>query len=47
MGALALVLVAGLLVLFLLEWRLHLAMETVAYAQARWAATEAMQQAVL
>ncbi|WP_406676547.1 sporulation protein YunB [Moorella sp. ACPs] len=47
MGALALVLVAGLLVLFLLEWRLHLAMETVAYAQARWAATGAMQQAVL
>ncbi|KYH32327.1 sporulation protein YunB [Neomoorella mulderi] len=46
-GALALVIVAGLLVLFLLEWRLHLALETVAAAQARWAATEAMQQAVL
>ncbi|WP_258359973.1 sporulation protein YunB [Moorella sulfitireducens] len=44
---LALVLVAGLLVVSLLEWRLHHAMETLAYAQARWAATEAIQQAVL
>ncbi|MDN5348346.1 MAG: hypothetical protein PWP65_1910 [Clostridia bacterium] len=43
-------LVAGLcllLCLLFLEWRLRTALETVAAAQARWAATEAIQKAVL
>ncbi|APC08899.1 sporulation protein YunB [Neomoorella thermoacetica] len=38
---------AGLLLLLLLEWRLGPALEAVAATQARWVATEAMQQAVL
>lgn len=45
-GVAALVL-AGLLLLLLLEWRLGPALEAVAATQARWVATEAMQQAVL
>jgi len=47
-GALVLAVVAaGLLALFLLEWRLRAALEIVAATQARWAATEAIQQAVV
>ncbi|MDN5326263.1 MAG: hypothetical protein PWP41_959 [Moorella sp. (in: firmicutes)] len=38
---------AGLLVLILLEWRLGPALDAVAATQARWVAAEAMQQAVL
>ena len=38
---------AGLLVLLLLEWRLRPALDGLAVTQARWVATEAMQQAVL
>lgn len=35
------------MLLTLLEWRLHLAMERIADAQARWAAIDAIQGAVL
>lgn len=46
-GVMAALVVSCLLVLLLLEWRLGPALDAVAATQARWVATEAMQQAVL
>ncbi|MDK2821338.1 MAG: hypothetical protein PWP31_1303 [Clostridia bacterium] len=46
-GAIALVVLFCGLFLLLIEWRLGPVIEEVAVAQARWVATEAMQQAVL
>lgn len=46
-GAMVLLILTGLLVVLLLEWRLRPALDALAVAQARWVATEAMQQAVL
>ncbi|MBE3572153.1 MAG: sporulation protein YunB [Moorella humiferrea] len=47
LGPVFLAVAAGLVFLTLLEWRLHLAMERIADAQARWTATDAIQGAVL
>jgi len=46
-GTIGVLIIAGLAMLFLWEWRLRPALEAVAVTQAHWVANAAMQQAVL